>query len=109
MKKKQLRNRVVAGVEGYLEDKGYKVEERDFLGFMVARDGGELVFLSIEPCFGDFPDRHVSRKEFEDACVAWLITHGEGGNGVRCDLVDLRVVKEHEGFARHEIGHMRLY
>lgn len=109
MKKEQLRKRVLKGVEGYLKGKGWEVEERDFLGFMVARDGGDLVFLSVEPCFGDFPDRHVSRKEFEDACVAWLISHDEGGRGVRCDLVDLRVVKEHGGFARHDVGHIRMY
>ena len=109
MKKKELRKRVLAGVEDYLEGKGWEVEERDFLGFMVAHDDGDIVFLSVEPCFGDFPDRHVSRKEFEDAAVAWLIGHDETGMGVRCDLFDLRVVRSDAGLSRHEIGHVRMY
>ena len=109
MNKKQLRKRILMGVERYLEDNGWEVEERDFMGFMVAWDEGTLVFISIDYCMGDVPERVVTRKEFEDVCVLWCIEHDEVSYPIRCDLFDMRIVKENAGFTRHEVGHKFLY
>ena len=110
MKKGKLHKKVVRGVMESMRERGWKVEDYDHMGFTVATDDeGELVFLSIMECFGDYPWRHVSRKEFEDAAISWLMTHDEQPRNVRCDKIDVRVATEKSGLVRFEPEVHRLF
>ena len=101
MKKKEMQKRARKAAARYLESKGYDVLDRDHMGFIVARDGGALVFAKLVVNVGAFPNDHAERHEFEEAMMMWLLSHDEGDALVRRDEIALAVAGEDRAGLRH--------
>lgn len=88
----------------YLENQGFEVLADDFEDYMVAKDGDELVLVSIQArvdSSSGFPAEILNRERFERTAMLWLADSEDSGFMVRCDAVAMIVLGVDEAFLGH--------
>ena len=94
-------------VAGHLAKNGYEILDTDFMGFIVMNDldYDELAFCKFSAEIGHFPElTPCERREFEEAIVAWVISHEVDSMGLRRDEIICDVCKSDGAVIRHHIN-----